>query len=335
MRNQLSQLNRSSNTSSSSSITSGNNNNIVTVTREITNKKRRVGLIGNGGDTVENMIIDGDSLSSSPNQGTSSVKISLMFNEINDIFRYERRASIDHKKFIFNLYDENKAERTRNFFINDQLEDETPYLSVPSDFKLYQNLKKANWEKYQAREESMRDAASLVPKPDLEEVNREYIKLFRLRPKKGQELCSQGTRCYFYTFSSDPEVRYIGQVFRTQRQQYEYEKTRADLITKNVDNNHLCIDCLLARWTKECMDNIAKERSQKLPINHFTVIVGEGEYNAGCMLPVVFNKLVTGIVGCIPEYDAKKRTVETISHRRLGEVVLTTEKYIGEIGMDF
>jgi hypothetical protein len=328
MKSQLIQLSRSSLSPnilanpSPTTVTTPSTSTAVTVTREVT-KKRRVTKkeddVGGGG-TVS----------------TASVKISFMFNGLNDIFCYERRASIDHKKYIFGLYDADKKAREEEFFKDDRLEDETPYFSLPSQFKLFHNLVEVNMKKYQARARSTENASSMVPKTNLEEINRDYVRQFRMRPRPGQQLCSMGTQCYFYTFSPDPEVRYIGQVFRTPSQLDAYNKSREWWINSDkFDCNVLCIDCLLVKWTKECMDNIAKERSQKLPINHFTLLVGEGEYNASCMLDCVFNKLSTGIVGCVPEYDAKKRTVEIVTYRPQGSEEIITEKIIGEIGMDF
>jgi hypothetical protein len=311
MKSQLNQLTRTFRNNNTIAIKSATSTPATIATREV--KKRKV-----------------------DDEETTTIKISFMFNSLNDIFCYERRASIDHKKYIFGIYDADKRSREGNFFRADQLEEETPYFSLPSQFKLFRNLVETNGKKYANRFNSTENASSLIPRSGLEEVNRDYVRLFRMRPRPGQQLCSKRTKCYFYTFSTDPEVRYVGQVFRTPSQLEAYNQNKELWSSEGaVDNNHLCIDCLLEKWTKECMDNIAKERFKNMPINHFTFLVEEGEYNQSCMLDCVFNKLSTGIVGCIPEYDAKKRTVETISYRPQGSEEIITEKIIGEIGMDF
>jgi hypothetical protein len=287
MRDQLIQLTHNGENALSSSSSS-----IITLKREISSKKRRV----------------------SENQNSMNVKLSLMLGQQSRPFGYTRYASSDQKTYTFQIFDTEKDELRRAFFQSDPLEDETPYGSIPSKFNLFHQLMRDNRTKYESRNAAMSTASSLVPRTPLEYLNREQIKQkYRRRPQSNDVQCVNGTRCLFYTFTTDPDIRYVGCVF----------------------SQSLCYDCFLARLTLEVMDNISKERSQEFPINQFSVIVGEGEYSADCMLPVTFNNIITGIVGHVPRYDAKNRFVGTMVLRDLVKNTTFTETYIAETGMDF
>jgi hypothetical protein len=212
------------------------------------------------------------------------------------------------------------------------LEEDVPPNALPSQFKIFQQLMATHYAKYQAREQVAREGSEKVARSSLEVVNRAHIRTYRYRPQPGDRTCFNGTRCYFYTISSDPEVRYVGKVFRTPNQErIEREGGRLP----DTADNALCIDCLLAGWTKKNAEKFTKERAPKQPVNHFTVLVGKGEYNEACMLQNRFNNLVTGIVGKVPRYEEKNRAKDDVTLRRPGQPEATTESYIAEIGMDF
>jgi hypothetical protein len=290
MRDQLIQLTHHGESALLPSASSSSSASGITLKREVPNKKRR------------------------PNENPNSmnVKLCLMVGQQSRPFGYTRCASSDQKTYTFQLFDTEKDELRMKFFQSDPLEDETPFGSLPTSFNLFHRLTRENRAKYESRNTAA--ASSLVPRTPLEYLNREQIKQkYRRRPPVNAPTCINGTRCLFYTFTMDPDVRYVGGVF-------------AEL---------LCYDCFLARLTLEVMDNISKERSQEFPINQFSVIVGEGEYSADCMLPVTFNNIITGIVGHVPRYDAKNRFVGTLVMHDLVKNTTYTESYIAETGMDF
>jgi hypothetical protein len=243
----------------------------------------------------------------------ATVKLTTTFGSFNFAFSYEKRASNEHKKFTFAEFDRRQAEMRRLFFLNDPLDDETPFGSPPYRFKLFRQLQAENMERFKAKDRVPLDASSTHPKSDLETVCRAHITTFRRRPRDGQQLCFNGTRCLCFLFRTDPALRYIARAFFTERQLEEMRDEDPSLSCETTQRRHpsaVCIDCLLHRWTLNCIDNIANEVYQTVPINHFTVKVGEGEYSDACMLPVRFNRLETGIVGRVPWYDFKQRLMK-------------------------
>jgi hypothetical protein len=263
---------------------------------------------------------------------SSSIKLSGIFTPLNFKCSYVRHSSNVFRNHTCKIYDSDRERATARFFAGDSLEDDVPANALPGHFKIFQQLMASHYEKYQAREQVSREGSAQVPRSSLEEVNRAHIRDYRYRPLPGDRTCFNGTRCYFYTISSDPEVRYVGKVFRTPRQE-KIEREGGTL--PDTPDNALCIDCLLAGWTKKNAEKYSKERAPRHPINHFTVLVGKGEYNESCMLQNRFNNLVTGIVGKVPRYDEKNRAKDDVTLRRLGQQEATTESYIAEIGMDF
>jgi hypothetical protein len=245
------------------------------------------------------------------NESKTSVKINLLLDQTIRPFGYTRFASNDQKTFTFDLFDTDKDALRREFFQSDPLEDETPYYSLPIRFNMFRKLTEQFGEQYARRMDDIE--TTLVPKTPLKYFTKESIKQnYRRRPRNKEQVCVNGTRCLFYTYTNDPDIRYIGVVFA----------------------DEICYDCFLAKMTLQVMDNISKECSQKSAINFFSVIVGEGEYSAAFMQPVIFNNIVTGIVGHVPRYDAKNRYVGEMTTRHL-DGTTRTESYIAETGMDF
>lgn len=261
------------------------------------------------------------------NQNSTNIKISLTLGQQNYSFGYTRYASNEPRNFTFGVYDNEKLALSEQLFLHDPLDDTVPYGSIPTSFNAFRKLTEENRSKYDNRNNVLNDAAEMVPMSVTEYVNREHVKRFRRRPSNNEALCVSGERCYFYTFTNDPDIRYIGQVFYTQKQidDGEYDRRKPGM----------CIDCLLVKWTLEVMDNISKEYSPKQPINHFSFIVGEGEYHSDCMLDKIFNGRVTGIVGHVPFYDANHRDVCSMKVIDLKTNTTRDEVFIGEVGMDF
>lgn len=332
MRDQLKQLARIAPSPQASGATDNSvfktpGKNVIVLTRELAKNRRKAVGDGGGGGGEED---------ESGQPMASTAKLRNVFGALNFTCTYLRHASNDYKKHICPIYDKEKNRVTRAFFVDDCLEEDVPPGSLPSCFKIFQRLQEANMAKYRQHEAAMRDLSSQAPRVALEVVPRAHIKRYRYRPRpeSGDQLCINGTRCYFYTFSSDPEVRYVGKVFRTPRQLELLEKDPQALPRDCVDY-WLCIDCLLASWTRRHADNFVKERAPKQVGNHFAVAVGKGEYSEACMLHRVFNKLVTGFVGNVPQYHESHRAVAEVTLRHLGQQHDVTESYIGEIGMDF
>lgn len=335
MRAQLKQIVRIEPTVSGANSVNGGfkvpGKNVIVLTRELSKKK-------NKNNTTTNDIDESGGTNNALQPMSSTVKLSNVFGPLNFTSTYLRRPSNDYKKYICPIYDKQKERLTRVFFIDDNLEENVPPGSLPSSFKIFQQLKAAHWAKYEAHEQSLRDLSQKAPRVVMEVVPRAHIKQYRYRPVMGvDELCANRTKCYFYTISSDPDVRYIGKVFRTPRQLELIEKEGSidKAIPRECSDLWLCIDCLLAGWTKRHADNFIKERSPKQVTNHFTVAVGKGEYSEGVMLHKVFNKLVTGFVGHVPHYHESHRASAEVTLRHLGQQQEVTESYIAEIGMDF
>jgi hypothetical protein len=329
MRDQLKQLCRLPTTANNNSaITpppqSPTTTTAIVLSQEVTRKHRSSSSSTTGdGD-------DDECPSSSPLAAT--VKMSHMFGQFNFTCTNLRRASNSYTKFIKPIYDSEKSRITREFFIDDNLEEDVPPGSVPRRFKIFERLTECNLAKYRGLEDAMREASEKVARPVLEVVSRAHIRTYRYRPRPGDQLCFNGTRCYFYTFSSDPAIRYVGKVFRTPKQ---LELLNGGGQLPESTDHLLCIDCLLAGWTKRHADNLAKERAPSMATNHFTVLVGKGEYSEACMLHKVFNKLISGFVGNVPFYHENHRANDSVTLHHLGQQAAVTESYIAEIGMDF
>ena len=258
-------------------------------------------------------------------QSSATVKLSLVAGSMETVLGYKRNSSASQKCSTFEYFDRDKIERGDACFLLDPLEDESPFGGLPTSNNMFQEMRAENIEKYEKRGESMKKQSSLVGKPDLEEINRDYFTKYRRRPRSGEAICLNGTNCLFYTYSNDPEIRYIGRVFLTPN-----EEKRA---TKKSDG--LCIDCLLFKWTLHVNEMKEKSIPQSHPINHFGVLVGVGQYSQSCMLDVSFNNHQTGIVGCVPKYSEKFRDKGVLTTRDPVTDLLIQEKYICESNMDF
>jgi len=265
---------------------------------------------------------------------SSVVKLDMIFGPLNYPFGYEKRQTGEKRDHVFGAWDREAAERQAAFFHDDQLEQETPFCLRPTQYKMFRELQTRMTQKYRERDRLMADASRQMPRVDLEEVAREYITEARYRPRDGMQTCFNGQLCLFYTFSSDPNARYVGRAFYTPAQRERMK--RGEAIADNAEG--LCIDCLLKKWTQQHDDNVRKEFAPRTCFNHFTVLVGPGQYSAAAMLTVVSNKRPTGVVGCVPRYDPRKRDVATVVRRiidRQQQVVPLRESFVCETGLDF
>lgn len=234
----------------------------------------------------------------SPEGRTVQVKMSLLFGPLNYAFGYEKRASSDHRAYIGREWDRDREQRKLDFFLGDELEPEVgEWRGQPLRFKLFRQMLARNQTRFQQRFTTHRDASQLVPRPDLETVSRREVREARRRPCDGEQLCYNGARCVGRGIGTEPSLWYTMRAFYT-----EAQRKRQAYVA-----DALCVDCYFHRWTQRCIDNITTEREESLPINHFTVKVGPGEYGALAMLPVKFNRLETGICGHVPFYHDEHR----------------------------
>lgn len=258
-------------------------------------------------------------------QTSATVKLSLVGGNMESTLGYKRNSSASQKNHTFDDFDRDKRERGKACFLLDPLEDESPYGALPTSNKMYQSLRALNKEKYDRRDEVMKKQSSLVPKTDLEYINRDYFLEYRRRPRQGEKQCLNGTSCLFFTLTNEPDMRYIGRVFQTPN----------EAKNSSSEREGLCIDCLLCKWTLHVNEMKEKSINQSHPINHFSVLVGVGQYSQKCMLEVVFNNHPTGIIGCVPKYKETYRDKNILVTRDPITDQLQQEKYIGETGMDF
>ncbi len=265
---------------------------------------------------------------------SSQVKLTIGFGTHDHTFAYERRRPNEKREHTFQLYDAANARLEEEFFVHDVLESETPFQVRATRTKMMRQLTEENWARYHASEQVPRLAPALVPRGPFEVVAREYLEQYRHRPPVGAQLCFNGARCLFYTFSLDPNVRYVGRAFFTERQCQQLK--RGESLDANEDG--LCLDCLLLDWTRRHERNITRQHTPQTYYNHFGVQVGPGQYCADAMLEPVFNGRETGIFGLVPRYDAKKRQVSFVARRVLcqGQAPQTmVEAYVAETGLDF
>jgi hypothetical protein len=271
-------------------------------------------------------------------QDLSIKKLNIIFGNMYYSLGYHRRTPQLQHNQIKAKDSADRLDRFRAFFRDDQLEEETNIGEVAGNSPMFRDLCKQNLEKYKRRTETLRDAASLTPKVDLEIVTREYIDKFREPPLDGEERCANAEQCIFNTFSSDPHVCYIGKRFYT-----ENEKARS--IQRNLQQQQqqngneyaLCYDCLLMYWTVTYYVNIEQEIIPERPINYFTVLCRPGQYSPHCMLKVMENDKPTGIVGFVPRFSLNNRRIVSRQRHILKEnkLQIIQVPYLAEIGMDF
>jgi hypothetical protein len=256
----------------------------------------------------------------------------------------------------------NREERSCEFYIKDQLEidkveGKAVYMKPTLHYKMFNDLTATHYASFEKRMEVINDSIKNTPKfIDEAPLSKKYIDSYRRRPGPGDELCSNGSMCLFKTWSTDPNITYVGKVFYTKRERRilaEHIKakrkptisiTKKTTITSLEDarnathemlsqkteftegkevikgiNNHskLCIDCLLQDFSTKCYDNISSGRPQETQINHFSVKVEEGEYTDTVMLLTNLNSRPTGIVGYVPRYNKTKRVSVVIQERNI------------------
>ena len=279
---------------------------------------------------------------------TSNKKLNHIFGNNFHSHGYNRREPKARHKKMKALDKADMEARFRAFYKDDQLEDgddETNYGKAPSNFKMFRKLRRDHGDKFARRSEILRDCATLTPKPDIEELSKEYILEFRQPPSSGDALCENGVRCIFNRFSPDRTAQYIGKVFYTEREKAQALKQQQQ--SQHIDDENdcdvtqvpprFCIDCLLKNWTVQWKLNIRDGVIPERPINYFTVMCKPGQYSPHCMLSQLFNNKQTGIIGHVPRYSPNNRRI--ITHQRIRRYDNKHETIsvpvLVETGMDF
>ena len=250
-------------------------------------------------------------------------------------YDWNMRTGKNYLALTIEAHKKDKQARYDLFYAEDVLEGEEGEVEgqhrAPSTSKMFVELEEAMGRKYAARVTGQKDAASKMPRFDDEPpIPAAYIDQYRRRPNLGDETCSRNASFHFYTYHREEYQRYVGKVFWTPRERREGHLS--------CNTQKLCIDCILHDWTMKCLQNVQQAIVPEMQFNYFTVLVERGQYAGECMLPCIHNQKPTGIIGCVPEYNAAKRVPKTIKLCAMkdGEVVRRyTTTYLAETGMDF
>jgi hypothetical protein len=267
----------------------------------------------------------------------TQVKLSIGFTYNDHAFGYERRQDGEKRDFCFATFDKDREQRRTEFFKDNQLEGDTKFSVRPMKFHMMREMCEEYATQFEQRDTVMSSASPMVGRVPFEVVSRAYIRRYRFPPTDGQQLCYNGTQCRFFVASPDPNIRYIGRAFFTERQ--EEQLRRGEPLDANQCG--LCIDCLLLDFTRRQTTNGSRQDAPLTQFNHFGVIEGPGEYAADSLV-CEFNGYNTGITGCVPRYDVKKRCISyTTRHQMLpgsGDgppVQSQVVAFIDETGQDF
>jgi len=267
-------------------------------------------------------------------QDLSITKLNLIFGTTYHSYGYNRRTPKEVEERMDQARLSERLQMFRAFYARDRIETEVNFGEIPSNFRMFRELKQNFYRRYQLSDQIVKDSASLTPKVEMEAVPRLYIQKFRAKPKTGDELCANGENCLFNTFSQDKHVSYIGRVFYTPREL----RRGVPVPPPTAGNRHrLCIDCLLKLWTITHAQNISNEVLPERQINYFGVQCKAGEYSKHCLLSVVENDKPTGIVGHVPRFSLNNRqmmvVVRTVKEgQRLHKIYVP---FLAEIGTDF
>lgn len=276
----------------------------------------------------------------------SNKKLNCIFGGILYSFGYNRRTPQVHYKKAKAHDIEDRAARLEEYYRHDQLESETSVGEYAHNFTMFKEIRRQLLSKYHQRHKTQRNAATLTPKTDLEEISREYIASFRQPPCEGEEVCANREQCVFNTFSADKNVRYIGKVFYTENERARLLKRQLSgevpLVRGDDDegdgNTHLlCYECLLRKWTIGWVLNVQRGTVPERSINYFTVMCKPGQYSPHCMLSMMENDTPTGIVGHVPRFSNNNLHIVALvrSVKRDGKYIQISVPMLDETGMDF
>lgn len=169
--------------------------------------------------------------------------------------------------------------------------------------------------------------ADIPRPPPLPRLTRFELQRFHMPPGPGMRVCARGEGCLF---NASAEHGYVGREFYTSEQP---PPAGAPL--------GLCINCLLAQTRAQLERNVKTGFAPALPINTFTVLVGEQEYGTHCLLDKMIENRRTGVDGHYPRFDATLRTWKPIPHEWMafygiaGQPPGRKPHYWAETNMDF
>lgn len=227
---------------------------------------------------------------------------------------------------------EDPVVRFNYFFKDDEFERDKAFGSgrdtilsdiKPSDYAMFRSLAQT------AVDRSVLEGPTTdIPRPpDLPRLTRAELQVFHMPPNPGTRLCARREKCLF---NMHPEYGYVGREFYPGKEPPEPGSPLG-----------LCINCLLAETRMRADENVKNGVAPSLPINTFTVLVGERDYGSHCMLPTMVDGRRNGIDGHYPRFDTTLRSWQELhldQARLYGITVAQTSKklyYYAETNMDF
>jgi hypothetical protein len=163
----------------------------------------------------------------------------------------------------------------------------------PSTFAMYRAIAQTTSAHSAAPGYALRGPLGDIPLvPEIPKLDRSALQAFHMPPRLGDRLCAKGERC---VFNSHAEYGHVGREFYTR----DPPAPGSPL--------GLCLNCLQIETRIEMERNVKEGVAPALPINTFTVVVGETDYGAHAVLPLEVDGRRTGISGPYPRFDTSLR----------------------------
>ncbi len=202
--------------------------------------------------------------------------------------------------------------RFDDFYRDDPFEMEAPWAADgllsdidPATYAMYRPLAQQVSARTPAPGHALRGPTRDIPRPgEIPKLSRDYFQAFHMPPRLGDRLCSSGESCLF---NMDPVHGHVGREFRLPPSTLPREDP-APLPGPPGP----CINCLLAATRAAYDRNIKEGVAPALSINTFTVMVGEKDYGAHCLLPFEVDQRRTGISGPYPRWDGGLRSWQLV-----------------------
>lgn len=195
--------------------------------------------------------------------------------------------------------------RFAQFFRDDAFEEDKPWAAGdgvladtdPATYAMFRAIAQTTNARTPGTGYALRGPTADIPRPDIPRLSRIALQAFHMPPRAGDRLCARGERCLF---NMHPEHGHVGREF--------YASTPpapgAPL--------GLCLNCLLAETRIEADRNVKEGIVPPLPINTFTVIVGEKDYGSHCLMRIEVDGRPTGISGPYPRFDTSLRSWQPV-----------------------
>jgi hypothetical protein len=260
----------------------------------------------------------------------SNTKLNQVWGTTYHSFGYNRRIPKELKLGIDRAYIGEKVKIFKLCYDDDCIEPDVEFGSMPSNSRMFNQTRDTHYMKYKCADKIVLDSAKMIPRPQIEVIDRAYFRKYRRKPEPNEqvELCASGTRCVFNVIIRNKHQAYIARIF------YSRNEIRHKII---YNKERLCIDCLLKLWTKVHDQNVSHEIDVQRPFNYFSVKVGPKEYSSHCLLSNIENDRPTGIEGHVPRFSGNnRRNAVVVKNYDDGNQIHTTfTPYLEEIGMDF